>query len=152
MDRELSYVIERMLPQMPQEVNQKMRNNRALLRRRRAFARKLLLWIGLGTGANWLLLQLKIPFRIYLSAGFWYYVNLLPGWHWIGTALCALSVGIGLLLNRPALTFWLYGADTALVALFALLFLESPLCCLPELAVHCLVLFLLRRSFIQRKT
>jgi hypothetical protein len=61
-------------------------------------------------------------------------------------------VGIGLLLNRPALTFWLYGADTALVALFALLFLENPLCCLPELAVHCLVLFLLRRSFIQRKT
>ena len=132
---------------MSQNVNLQLRKRRAALRRRRALARRLLLWIGLGTGANWLLLQLHIPFRIYLSAGFWYYVNLLPGWRWIAALLCALSCGLSLLGNRLQLAFWLFAADTLLLTLFAVLFVDNPLCCLPELAAHGIILVLLRRGF-----
>ena len=129
---------------MKQNVNLRDRRQRQAMRRRIARARIALGAVALGTGANLVFLWLGIPFRIYASASFWYYVNLLSGNRWIGSLLgVATCLGYGFWIRDVALGRKLYAADTAFLLMVCLFLLENPLCCLPELVIHGAVLGLL---------
>lgn len=139
MDRELSYLVRGIIAQMKQKVN---------------LRKKILILLMLFSAINLLLLWLGIRWRLYFSASVPYYAGLiapavLPESGFLAlvgvfSLLCCGIYGACVVATRPA-TFALcfYAVDTVCLLLIALFLVENPLCCLPELLAHGLILLCL---------
>ena len=142
MDRELSYWVGGIISQMKQNVNYRRRCTWVLGA------------VAVLSGLNLLLQWLGIGFRLYFSAAAPFYADffthalsadpilrLLVGICAILTCLLYLTC----LFSPQCATFGLcfYAVDTILLLGISLFGVDNPICCLPELFTHGLILLLL---------
>ena len=136
MDHELSYLVRGIIAQMKQKVNLPV---------------GVLTLVTLCSAGNLLLLWCGVPWRLYFSAAVPYYAGLiapmlLPDGAFLALVgafsfLCCCIYGACLVSTRPAaFALGFYGVDTVALLLLAVCLVENPLCCLPELLAHGLVL------------
>ena len=139
MDRELSYLVRGIIAQMKQKVN--LRPGILPLLAVFSLINLILLWFGSG-------------WRLYFSASLPYYAGLfaprilsdggflaLVG---MFSLLCCGVYGACAVATRPAAFGLLfYGVDTVFLLVIAVFLVENPICCLPELLAHGLILLML---------
>lgn len=125
------------------------RRMRKKLQRQIGWGQVALLAIFVVSLVNQLMLGLGIGYHFLFSAAMPYYLNWMAGQLSNGgftvvavMATVALYIAYGLCLLRSGQRQWfwaglvLYGVDTVLLLVFALVLLENPLSCLLELLVH----------------
>lgn len=137
------------------------RTLRRQLRQRLEWGRMAILAIVAISLLNQILLWCGARFHFLVSAAMPYYINWLAR-HLGMTGFKVAATFLTLLLYAAYLACWLlsarkkewmmaglglYGVDTVLLVVFALVLLENPASCLLEVLIHCLILALLFFAF-----
>jgi len=129
-------------------------NVKSSFRRYDRRCRRVLLFVFAGSAVNLLLLWLGMEQRLYFSASMPYYAVFFAG-ELGADAVLRLLVGIFAVLGCVVYAACLpsthpggfglvfYGLDTVFLLLAAVALVENPICCLPELMGHGVVLVLL---------